>query len=175
MIGGCKRSWQGSNANSWTKQVKPVLACMPVVLWACVIIVLTVLPLMVILSLLPFDREPMIQVISRFAVLAHLRHAVEWDKWAHFFLYAVLGTLTVVSFYFAGIRSVLRNVTFSFIVGTGYGIVTEIIQTFCPTRTASLHDACANIIGVAAGIILGNLVIGFDRKKGPDIDIPYFQ
>ncbi len=55
--------------------------------------------------------------------------------------------------------SPLKNHLFTLILGSGYGIVMELMQRFIPGREASAGDVAANITGVVFGILLGRMML----------------
>ena len=142
------------------KRYSTIFTWIPVGVWASVILVLSVLPGIFIFSAMPFDKGQVVNITRNLAQVLHLTWiAGHWDKVAHFSGYAVLGVLIVSSFYIMGIRSLSKNVSFSFMLGGGYGVFTEAFQKYCPSRTVSLMDACANIAGLTSGIIFCVLTI----------------
>ncbi len=112
------------------------------IVWASVILAL---------SLLPLSGQSVFTV----------KH---FDKISHFIEYAVLSLLMVRSFRHAGSLPFAKSSLFTLILGGGYGILMELAQRFVPGRDANLHDAAANIAGLAFGIILGKLFY-YGRNK----------
>ena len=84
------------------------------------------------------------------------------DKAIHILLYIPLGFLL-------SIPKISSRFMLSFFiplgVGSFYGGILELLQHFVPSRTASLYDEIANIIGVGIGLGIGFLMKFLTHKK----------
>ena len=78
------------------------------------------------------------------------------DKIAHFILYSLLG------FFLTG--ALPEEKIWAIIIGTIYGILDELHQSFIPYRSCSLYDWLADAIGVIAGVYLWLTVKKLTKK-----------
>lgn len=86
-------------------------------------------------------------------------------KNAHFFVYLVLGALTVNAFYCSGVRGFM-GIFAALIVCVLYAASDEIHQLFVPGRSGQFTDVLID----SAGAAIGSLIIGIIRlKAGKDI------
>lgn len=122
---------------NWLMEDKYISAWTPTLMWAVVILVF---------SILPYKTHIPITV-------GH------FDKMAHFFEYTVLAVLIARGLYGIGGDFTLRNLLLTLILGSGYGILMELVQHFVPGRDASAGDVAANIAGIVFGIILGRILL----------------
>ena len=74
------------------------------------------------------------------------------DKLLHFIGYAGISVLPPIFF------KVKRKVYYSEFIILITAFLTEGVQYFMPTRTASIGDIAANITGIAAGILAGVII-----------------
>lgn len=114
-----------------------VTAWGPASVWVFVILVF---------SVLPYKAHPPLTI-------GHL------DKAFHFFEYTLLAFLAVRGLFSMGVVLSPKNALFTLILSGGYGIVLELVQLFVPGRSASLHDAAANVAGAVFGILLGKAIL----------------
>jgi VanZ family protein len=81
-------------------------------------------------------------------------------KNAHFFVYLVLGALTVNALCTSGVRG-LRGVAAAMAVCVLYAVSDEIHQIFVPGRSGQFTDVLID----SAGAAVGSLIIWFIRRK----------
>ena len=82
------------------------------------------------------------------------------DKLAHAGAYALLGFLFFRAFQTTSIqKGVVLLVTLSAMASSVYGISDEIHQYFVPSRTASMADALADILGSVAGALGAPIIL----------------
>ncbi len=122
---------------SWVKDDRHVFAWAPTLIW-CVIILF--------FAILPYRLHPPL-------TLGY------FDKMAHFFEYTVLAVLIGKGLYGTGRGFSSRSILLTLILGSGYGILMELIQRFVPGRSAAVGDVLANVAGMVFGIILARLVL----------------
>ena len=122
---------------NWLKQDRPIFAWMPTLIWASVIF---------LFSILPYSGN--IQFTVGY-----------FDKAAHFFEYAILAALMVRTINRIWGYPSVKKFLFTLILGTGYGIVMELMQRFIPGRDASVGDAVFDVAGMVFGIILGRFIL----------------
>jgi len=77
------------------------------------------------------------------------------DKLAHVLVYAVLGLLLLRAFRGAARLATPLAAFASLAVGLAYGSLDELHQAFVPTRTCSAADLLADLVGIAAAVLLG--------------------
>jgi len=86
-----------------------------------------------------------------------LLHVPHIDKAIHFIMFAVFGALVLLGLHKkneAGSLS-LKNIAIAVIIGSAYGILTELIQYCClPGRHGNVPDVIANIFGTVFGIFI---------------------
>lgn len=122
---------------SWVKDDRHVFAWVPTLIW-CVIILF--------FSILPYRLHPPL-------TLGH------FDKMVHFFEYTVLAVLIGRGLYSTGRSLSTGHILLILMLGSGYGILMELVQRFVPGRSAALGDVMANVAGMVFGIILARLVL----------------
>jgi VanZ family protein len=105
------------------------------ILWAIVVLVLT---------LMPGEAIPNVPIFGI-------------DKLVHFFIFGTLNLLMLIAFKKQETKEYLKICFFSSI---GYGILIEFIQPFVPGRTFSIYDMIANTIGVILGYAFFRLLLG---------------
>jgi len=121
----------------WIKEDKGVFTWMPTLIWGTLILFFSVLPYSIMPAL-----------------------TISWfDKIVHFFEYFILGILVVRAYYRISDRISYRNLSFVLILGSGYGILIELIQRYIPGRSASLTDVVANFAGLLIGIVIGRMIL----------------
>lgn len=86
------------------------------------------------------------------------------DKYAHFLLFMLFSALLVLCGRSAKKVFSIANSSFAMVLGSGFGIATEILQHVVPGRTSSCFDGLANIAGVVFGIIATNFIIYYSRR-----------
>ena len=120
------------------KEKRRVLAWIPPVIWALIILVS---------SVIPGGALPDVKIDYL-------------DKVVHFLMYIILALLMVRGYFYNFSNNIPPKVIlFMLILGGGYGILMELVQCYIPGREASLLDAVSNIAGILAGSILGKGVI----------------
>ena len=103
---------------------------LPVLLWMALIMVGTSLP-----------RPPHLGVESG-------------DKLAHLVAYGVLGVLLMRAFRFAAACPWWQAALASVLFGTAYGVLDEVHQAFLPSRTCSVEDLVADVMGLIAAALV---------------------
>lgn len=88
--------------------------------------------------------------ISEGAVPSALRFP-NFDKVAHFGLFAVTGFIGVLGTSFGG--RLKNRILFSTVFGLFLAVTTELVQSFT-TRTSDLYDLLADVGGLLAGLVL---------------------
>jgi VanZ family protein len=87
-----------------------------------------------------------------------------FDKFAHFFVFAVQVFLLIIGLTkqhtYVGLR--FKAVKMSLIFGIGYGLFLEILQSLIPDRTFDPVDVLANTIGCFLGSFLFYMVYKFN-------------
>jgi len=145
-----------------TKKVRQ-FAFLPVFMWAFVVLALCVLPGFVIFKFvksLPGSGGDFYVLAKEFIrFVRSIGITIKLDKVAHFGMYFILGSLILPCCYFSGLGVSAKTISFSSIIGAGYGYGTEYLQKYCSTRSYDLHDACANLIGLACGMLLGLIIV----------------
>ena len=121
----------------WIKEEKPIFAWTPVIIWAVIILVL---------SVLPYRVTPQLTV-------SYL------DKMLHLFFYLVFSYLVLRSFLRAGRKLDYGEALFALILGGCYGIVIEVLQRYVPGRDPCMNDAMYNILGALIGILIGRWIL----------------
>ena len=74
------------------------------------------------------------------------------DKIAHFGAYLVLGVLLAAG------RGPEARALWLILLGSLYGIIDELHQSFVPGRSADVWDVVADILGVATGVLVYRLI-----------------
>lgn len=88
------------------------------------------------------------------------------DKLGHFGVFGLLAVLMVYGRFLRKGALTRKELLFIFLIGTGYGAFTEILQGLAfPTRFASVSDFIADSLGALLGTVFGNLVIKYRRKS----------
>lgn len=77
-----------------------------------------------------------------------------FDKLAHFVMYGGLGFLFAWSLRTNATLTRTGIALLSFALATLYGVLTEVIQNYVPTRTMELLDMASNTAGALAGAAL---------------------
>lgn len=87
-----------------------------------------------------------------------------FDKFAHFFVFAVLVFLLIVGFIkqHTYIRLRFNAVRSALLISIGYGLLLEIGQSLIAGRTFDLTDVLANMIGCFLGSLLFYMVYKFN-------------
>lgn len=80
-------------------------------------------------------------------------------KFAHFFIYLILGFLLINAISKSGV-ALFKAVKLSFAIGCMYAIFDEFHQYFVPGRGPGIRDVFLDSMGVIVGILLYNLIIG---------------
>ena len=115
----------------------------PAIVWASFILILTSIPTLSAPSL-GIDFE---------------------DKLYHFIVYFVFGLLLAR----AGMQRQNSRMTvglfYAFLMGTTFGVLDELHQTFIPGRTCDFWDATADAIGILAGVLVFKLTSTFFFQK----------
>ena len=87
-----------------------------------------------------------------------------FDKFAHFFVFAVLVFLLIIGLTkqhtYVSLR--FKATKMSLIIGIGYGLFLELLQSFIPDRTFDPVDMLANTIGCFLGSFLFYMVYKFN-------------
>lgn len=81
---------------------------------------------------------------------------LSFDKLAHMFFYALLALQLIIAFKKQNTFYTLKYyaVSCSFIIGFGYGVLTELLQYYMfAGRTADFFDVIANTLGLTFGCI----------------------
>ena len=87
------------------------------------------------------------------------------DKLLHAIVYCSLSILLLRAFLLGGLSIRLRLAALAaFCVASLYGVSDEIHQYFIPSRTASVGDALADILGAAMGTIAMWIILGRVRR-----------
>ncbi len=142
---------------------KSLIACLPAFIWGIAIFVFTVLPAFLAYTLLKIFKGHFKSILVHFLPLYkdHFSCAFKHiDKVAHFSEYTILAFLVVCGLNYVRGITIRANLSITLFFGISYGLITEHLQKYIPSRTASFGDAMANVAGVLFGIVLGYLVIG---------------
>ena len=98
--------------------------------------------------------------------LPDLNTVDNFDKIVHLVLFGGVTFLMTISMRARGVSKGAAAVT-SFIVGTAYAGLAEIIQVFVPGRDCSLYDLYAGMAGAIVALIIGCLIkAGKDKGQG---------
>ena len=81
------------------------------------------------------------------------------DEMAHLIAYGAMGFLAYLS-----ANSINKRVYF-FLLIIGLGLTLELVQSFLPSRSASLVDIIANFFGAVSGYLLGWLALKSGLRK----------
>jgi VanZ family protein len=94
------------------------------------------------------------------------------DKVEHFLAYMILTFLLSINFLIQDKIKIFRQkpFLFSFLLGSGYGVLDEVHQLIIPGRSCELLDLTADIIGSILGIILSYILfkIDYSRREIPE-------
>jgi len=134
---------------------RKAFAWAPTFAWCGVILFFTILPTLILVALFPSSTHEIRHIISYLADIIHqpsLRQ--HGDEVIHFAFYTVFGALILISFYISRGRSLPRDLSATFMFGGFYGLFTEFLQRFIPTRSSCVADAAANLMGIACGVLL---------------------
>lgn len=123
--------------SSWIKQDRSFFAWLPAILWAVIVL---------FLSVIPYGITPALTV-------GH------FDKLCHFGAYGFFAFLLVWGIKRAHMPPRMKYMAFTLIFVSCYGILIEILQGFIPGRHACVVDAVFNILGAAAGILTGRIFL----------------
>ena len=85
------------------------------------------------------------------------------DKIAHFVAYGLLGGLLLRAFMGAG-QGLWAAALATLASGATYGAVDEVHQAFLPTRTCSVEDLAADVMGLGLAVLVGWLVMSVARR-----------
>lgn len=80
-----------------------------------------------------------------------------WDKLNHAVAFAMLAALGALGFAHARVRIALALLA--------YGALIEVLQSFTPTRTAEWLDLLADVLGIAAGMLLTRVLSGVVLRR----------
>ncbi|MBD3295918.1 MAG: hypothetical protein GF392_00950 [Candidatus Omnitrophica bacterium] len=121
----------------WLKHENRFDLWLPAVLWAALILILSVLPSTGMTGLTAGNS----------------------DKIAHFFGYMIFSILFLRAVPLTAGASSRRVLLFALILTFSYGILMELLQCLIPGRDASLMDILFNFGGAALGTMLGKVIL----------------
>ena len=142
---------------------KNAYAWVPALLWILVILCLTILPVVVIFAairLLPSGSREIYHMIKDIiGIFRMFGIKVQMDKVAHFGMYFVLGVLLILGCWFSSFGLSLKGLSLTGFIGVGCGISTEFLQRISATRSFSVGDMYANLIGLVCGFVIGCILV----------------
>ena len=92
-----------------------------------------------------------------------------FDKIAHFLAFAFLNLLICTLFLKVSNKEKVPLFSTPLLITSLFGIIEESYQTFIPTRTSSLYDLLADILGAIFAILIANQINAAIHRKSKKI------
>ncbi len=92
-----------------------------------------------------------------------------FDKIAHFLAFAFLNLLICTLFLKVSNKEKVPLFSTPLLITSLFGIIEESYQTFIPTRTSSLYDLLADILGAIFDILIANQINAAIHRKSKKI------
>ncbi len=119
-------------------------------------IVLSILILSLMTALLVESSQPPLPLLGKVNNL---------DKVAHFSAFSCLSLLICALFLKVSSKEKIPLFSAPLIITTIFGIIDESFQTVIPSRSSSLYDLLADVLGAIFAILIANQINRYIRKK----------
>ena len=118
-----------------------------------------------VISLLIFSLMTAMIVESSQPPLPLLSLMDGFDKIAHFSAFSCLGLLICALSFKLSSKEKIGLFSMPLLISTAFGVIEESYQTLIPTRTSSIYDLIADILGAMFAIIISNQIARLIRKR----------